>query len=84
MVVNRAIEVLKEFKHNLQSATILYKVLFELIKKEDKAIETRENLIQLYILSVELFTISNYNPLIEAKAYTNLLKVLFANSIRID
>ena len=77
MLSNNAISILKKVENNYALSTTLYKILLEYVKKYEKKEEIKEKIKMLYLLSVQLFNVSQYNVLVELKSYADLKNVTF-------
>lgn len=70
----KSIEVLSKGRKTIGIARILFKVLLQFVKRKEATVE---NVILLYVLSVQLLNVSQYNQLIEMPAYKTLKDVFF-------
>ena len=74
---NQAINILTKAEPTSQMSNILYKLLLQYVKLYEK--ESNENIKLLYTLAVQLYSVSQYNQLVELNAYQVLKNVSFFN-----
>ena len=75
MLYNKAINVLKNSEHTHKLLSVLHKVLHDYVKKCEKPEGIQDQVRLLYLLSVQLYSVYQYNQLIELKAYQALKNV---------
>jgi hypothetical protein len=72
-IYEKSIQVLSKGMKIPEISRILFKVLLQFVKKQETTVE---NVILLYVLSIQLLNVSQFNKLIEMPAY-KILKDVF-------
>ncbi len=72
---NQAINLLKKEERNLSLSNTLYKILLECVRRYEHDEQAKEKVQMLYTLAITLYSVSQYNQLVELPAYSALKTV---------